>query len=41
MEKNNYNAIMKVISELILFFLKEEYVCVNGIDVLQYLLVSA
>ena len=32
---------MKVISEMILFVLKEEYVCVNGIDVLQYLLVSA
>lgn len=41
MEKNNYNAIMKMISELILFFLKEEYVCVDGIDVLQFLLVSA
>ena len=41
MEKTDYNAIMKVISEMILVIEKEEYVCVNGIDVLQYLLVSA
>jgi hypothetical protein len=39
-EKTDYNAIMKVISEMILVVEKEEYVCVNGIDVLHYLSVS-